>query len=747
MRKLAYFSFSFASAVFVAQYLLNYDWQLVAMAAAFVFACGALFLPREWQRRLLLIGVGASLGFGYNWLYIRQVQLPAEALADTDHKVVMTLQEDPVAANYGAKVTVKIDGVPGKVVYYGDEALLELRPGQTLSGDVHLQSAARIREDDVTTFTSRGVFLLAYNRGDMDVGAGSADSIRWWPARLGKAMQKQINILFSGDIAGFLTAILTGDKSGISEQSAIAMSEAGVYHILAVSGMHCMFLAEMAIGLLGRHRKKLVAAWTLPLLVFYGLLTGGSPSVVRAGIMLGLLLTAPLFGRDSDGLTSLAGALLLILLKNPFAAASVSLQFSFAAMAGILLVSNRMNRMLLGGKKRGRLYHLTAASISTTAGAMVFTLPLCAYYFGTLVLISPFSNLLCLWCAGIVFVLGLAAVVGSFLWLPLGTILGFVPRLLTGYILRMAGLLSAIPYHALYSSNPYLNHWMLFAYGLIAMVFFSRQKRRASYGLAALLAAAALVCCVHLEAARFRSGTLHVMALDVGQGQSVLLASGDTYALVDCGSGNSWYDAGQIAAGQLHTMGCRRLDYLVLTHYDSDHVSGVSGLLARMPVDVLLIPKPADEDGLQAEILALAETYETEVRFVELTTTCPLGSGTLTLYPPVGEGDDNESGIAALCTTGTYDLFITGDLDMAGERLLLEAYDLPDIELLVVGHHGSKYSTSPELLSILMPEQAVISCGSNSYGHPTDETLRRLVEHGAELFRTDLQGTIHFTLN
>ena len=91
--------------------------------------------------------------------------------------------------------------------------------------------------------------------------------------------------------------------------------------------------------------------------------------------------------------------------------------------------------------------------------------------------------------------------------------------------------------------------------------------------------------------------------------------------------------------------------------------------------------------------------------------------------------------------------FKPGDLDMASERLLLEAYDLPDIELLVVGHHGSKYSTSPELLSILMPEQAVISCGSNSYGHPTDETLRRLVEHGAELFRTDLQGTIHFTLN
>lgn len=747
MRKLAYFSFSFASAVFLAQYLLAYDRQLPAMAIALAAACGALLLPREWQRRLLLIGVGASLAFGYNWLYTRQVQLPAENLAGTDAAVTMTLQDYPTAANYGARVTVRIDGVAGKAVYYGDEALLELRPGQRLSGDVHFQSAARIREDDVTSFTSRGVFLLAYNRGEMEIATGTADSPRWWPVRVGNAIQKRINTLFSGDIAGFLAAILTGDKSGISEESAIALSGAGIYHILAVSGMHCMFLAQMAIGLLGRHRKKLVAACTLPALVFYALLTGGSPSVVRAGVMLALLLSAPLFGRDSDGPTSLAAALMLILLHNPFAAASVSLQLSFAAMAGILLVTPRMNRMLMHSRKRSKLYRFTVAGFSTTAGATVFTLPLCAYYFGTLVLISPLSNLLCLWCASIVFMMGLLAVVLSFLWLPLGVVLGLVPHILIAYILRVAGFLSTIPYHALYMSNPYLKYWLLFVYVLLVMVFFSKRKRKASYGLAMALAAAILICCVYLGTARFRSGALHVMALDVGQGQSVLLASDGKYALVDCGSGNSWFDPGQTAAGQLDTMGCRSLDYLVLTHYDSDHVNGVAGLMARMPVGTILAPESADENGLQREILALAEAHQTEVCFVKSLTTLGLGAAELTLYPPVGEGGDNERGIAALCTAGTYDLLITGDLDMAAECQLLEAYDLPDIELLMVGHHGSKYSTSEEILTHLAPETAIVSCGTNSYGHPADETLRRLVEHGAELYRTDLQGTIHFTLN
>ena len=747
MRKLAYFAFSFAAAVFVCQYFLTHGWQLPAMAAALLVACLALLLPQVWRRRVLLVGVGASLAFGYNWLYCRQVQLPAQALSDTETAVIMTLQDYAAATAYGGKVTVKVDGVPGKVVYYGDEALLELRPGQTLAGEVYFQNAARIREDDVATFTSRGVFLLAYNRGGMAVSEGSAGSMRWWPVRLGRAMRMQIAKLFSGDTAGFLSAMLTGDKSGLSLRASIAMSEAGIYHILAVSGMHCMYLARMAIGLLGRHRRKLVAAWTIPTLVFYGLLTGGSPSVVRAGVMLGMLLAAPLFGRDGDGPTSLAAALLIILLKNPFAAASVSLQLSFAAMAGILAVSNRVNRLLLGGRKHGKLYCFTANSISATAGAMVLTTPLCACYFGTVVLISPVSNLLCLWCASTVFVLGLAAVALSFLWLPLGVVLGFVPNLLTKYILWMAELLFKIPYHALDRSNPYLKFWLVFFYALLALVCFSHRKRRTSFALAGALSAVTLASCVALGAARFREGDLHVMALDVGQGQSALLSSGSAFALVDCGSGNSWYDAGKVAAGQLHTMGCRHLDYLILTHYDSDHVNGVHALLARIPAKVLLAPRQADGAGLQAEILALAEEYGTEVRFVDDVTKCSFGDAVLTLYPPVGDGSDNEAGIAALCTVDSYDVLITGDLDMGAERRLLETYALPEIEFLLVGHHGSKYSTSEELLAALTPEAAIISCGSNSYGHPADETLRRLVEHGAELFRTDLQGTIHFTLN
>ena len=278
MRKLAAFSGAFALGIFLAQYLPGSAWQPYAAAGCFAAACICLALPGLWRKRGLLAFTALSLAFGWNWLYVRQVQRPMEALAGTEQTVTMTVCDYAAATDYGAKVTVKLEGYPfGKAVYYGDEALLDLRPGQTVSDLVSFQSAARIRDDDITTFTSKGVFLLAYQRGEPEYGTGTMDAPRWWLARAGAALRRQIGELWSGDTAAFLTAILTGDKSGLSQQASSDLSEAGLYHILAVSGLHCGFLLAIGETLAGRHRRRLLAALVLPGLVFYALLTGCSP--------------------------------------------------------------------------------------------------------------------------------------------------------------------------------------------------------------------------------------------------------------------------------------------------------------------------------------------------------------------------------------------------------------------------------------------------------------------------------------
>ena len=235
--------------------------------------------------------------------------------------------------------------------------------------------------------------------------------------------------------------------------------------------------------------------------------------------------------------------------------------------------------------------------------------------------------------------------------------------------------------------------------------------------------------------------------LDVGQGQCVLLASGGKYALVDCGSGSSWYDAGELAAHQLETMGCTELDYLILSHYDKDHISGVAGLLARMDAAEVLVTEGTDDEAVQAAVLETAAAHGAEVRTVSEETALALGKARLRVFPPVGDSDDNERSLVVLVSLGEQDLLLTGDLDRAAEKALLEAWDLPDIEYLAAGHHGSKTSTSAELLDALKPETVCISVGSNSYGHPARETLRRLGERGCTVYRTDLHGDIHLSLN
>ena len=124
-----------------------------------------------------------------------------------------------------------------------------------------------------------------------------------------------------------------------------------------------------------------------------------------------------------------------------------------------------------------------------------------------------------------------------------------------------------------------------------------------------------------------------------------------------------------------------------------------------------------------------------------------LGESTLTIYPPLGGNTDNENCLAMLASCGEQDFLITGDMDSAAEARLLDAYDLPDIEVLAAGHHGSKTSASEALLEALTPETACISVGSNRYGHPADETLWRLVKAGCTVYRTDKQGSIHLILN
>ena len=708
---------------------------------------------KRYYRRGLLILLPLAVSLAYFAGYDHLVRQPIENRCGAASDFTATVCDWPQATERGARVTVELEGYHrARAVLYGEAELLAARPGDTVTGTAQWQSAVHFNSDDVTHFNARGVYALLYGREDVCLSAGDGDALRWLPQRAGKAFREKVAAIWDdARVSGFLTAELTGDKSAMDDGDYLAMQETGLAHLFAVSGLHCAFLVTLLALLISR-RQRLLCAVTIPLLLFYMVMVGMSPSVVRACIMQIFLLIAPLFRRGSDPLTSLAAALLVILLCNPFAAASVSLQLSFSATLGMVLLSPRLYKLLTGwykGKCRPLRTALcfVAANLSATLSAVVFTAPLTAWYFRIFVLVAPLSSLLAVPAAGWSFMAAFVTVLLGFVWLPLASLLGWISWALVRYILWIANGMMSWRYHAVYFTNPYLIYWLLFLYAAFIGCAATPDGKR-KYLLASALSVLTLTAAIWVNRQDYQYGVLTALTLDVGQGESVILTSGGETALVDCGSSNSYKDPGGLAADTLHSMGVRELSAVVVTHYHADHTNGLYEVLRRIPVQTVYLPDIEDEYGVRERLVSLAEEKGAQVTYVTKETADTLGDTVLTIYPPVQSGGDlNELGLTALASAGDFDLLITGDMSGSTEKKLVETYALPDIEVLVVSHHGSRYSSNIRFLKAVMPEAAVISVGDNNYGHPSEETLQRLLAVGADIWRTDQQGTIRITVN
>ena len=755
MRVLATIGFSFSAGVFLAALLPWNGWQLYAAGGVLLLALAWLFAARKQKyfHRGLLILLPLAVSLAYFAGYDHLVRQPIEDRCGAASDFAATVCDWPQATERGAKITVELEGYHrARAVLYGEAELLAARPGDTVTGTAQWQSAAHFDSDDVTHFNARGVYALLYGREDVLLSAGDGDALRWLPQRAGKAFREKVAAIWDDPrVSGFLTAELTGDKSAMDDGDYLAMQETGLAHLFAVSGLHCAFLVTLLALLISR-RQRLLCAVTIPLLLFYMVMVGMSPSVVRACIMQIFLLIAPLFRRGSDPLTSLAAALLVILLCNPFAAASVSLQLSFSATLGMVLLSPRLYKLLTGwykGKCRPLRTALcfVAANLSATLSAVVFTAPLTAWYFRIFVLVAPLSSLLAVPAAGWSFMAAFVTVLLGFVWLPLASLLGWISWALVRYILWIANGMMSWRYHAVYFTNPYLIYWLLFLYAVFIGCAATPDGKR-KYLLASALSVLTLTAAIWVNRQDYQYGVLTALTLDVGQGESVILTSGGETALVDCGSSNSYKDPGGLAADTLHSMGVRELSAVVVTHYHADHTNGLYEVLRRIPVQTVYLPDIEDEYGVRERLVSLAEEKGAQVTYVTKETADTLGDTVLTIYPPVQSGGDlNELGLTALASAGDFDLLITGDMSGSTEKKLVETYALPDIEVLVVSHHGSRYSSNIRFLKSVTPEAAVISVGDNNYGHPSEETLQRLLAVGADIWRTDQQGTIRITVN
>jgi len=699
--------------------------------------------------RVFIALLSIAAGFCWSWAYTAIFVAPSSGLHDEiiDTSAVVTGYPYARTRGYRIECQVKRDGKPsvGARLYYYEEA--ELKPGDVIEFTARFQRTDGTEDGErIDALSSRGAFLAGYVSGGINI-TGAENSLLFLPKRLAESVANMIDRLFDDDVSPFMQALVVGKRNSLDQDSALnsVLSASGIAHIASISGLHVSFL--MGFLALVVKKKRLFAMVGIPLLFFFMAMTGFTPSVTRAGIMQIFLICAPIFRRESDSLTSLSASLVVLLTGNPYSCASVGLQLSFAATLGIILFTARINSSaseLLRGKKFQKNKVLKAvasfitSSLATTVGALVFTLPLTAIHFGYVSLVAPLTNLLTLWAVSLAFPLGIVASILGFVYFQLGLIIAYPVTLAARYIFIVARTFAAMPYASFYPSDAHIIIWLAYIY--IMFIMLPLLKARVRQYLYPVCIAIIMLCAVLLVSHLLPdAGDSSLTVLDVGQGLSVVLNSGGHTAVVDCGS-NSGENAGAIAHEFLQNHGQTSVDLLVLTHFHSDHVNGILFLLSRADISALAIPDP-EGSFIADDIIELARRRGTDIIYVTETLGVTLGGIDLVLYPPVGYGDENERGLAVLCS-GDISALITGDMNSSGERSLLRFAALPDIDVLVVGHHGSKNSTSEELLLALKPELAIIPVGYNSYGHPAGDTLDRLEEYSVIIYRTDEMGHV-----
>jgi len=557
-------------------------------------------------------------------------------------------------------------------------------------------------------------------------------------------------------------------------------------HLLCISGFHVGLVLAALLFIAQRLRLSLKAALfiAIPVLLFYAVMTGLTPSVLRAAVMAVFFLAAHHLGRDRDWPTTLAAAALVILLVNPLTLFDAGFQLSFAATWGILYITPMLSRPLKFLPAFLRL------PVDITLAAQLGVLPLVAYYYNLVSPVSLMVNLAAAPLVSLVVLLGAVAALAGLFYLPLAGLLAVAAGALLDLLVWLASLFQSLPgavFNVPTPSVALIAGW----YGIVFTTgrFITREEWR--YWVRARLnmppvksALAALAGAVLVLAAAswLQPAEMQVHFIDVGQGDSAfIITPGGRTALIDAGGRYGEFIAGNgvgenVVVPYLRRLGVQKLDLLVLTHGHEDHAGGAAAVLENFPVKMVLVSPAGLSMGAVKETStgpagALEEPYFSLVQDIKkrgIPIRAVWAGDRIKLDPAVeiyilspgplfeGTGADanNNSLILRVVYNRTSFLFCGDAEKEAQDRLLkpaqmiavfeADAYPASGLksDVIKVPHHGGS-NFSCEFISAVSPKVAVISVGArNRFGHPSAEILKVLREAGVKVYRTDLDGAV-----
>jgi competence protein ComEC len=551
-------------------------------------------------------------------------------------------------------------------------------------------------------------------------------------------------------VAGaIVTAVLIGDRTGLPDDIRDRLQAAGTYHVIAISGGNIAILAALALGILmcvAVHGRG-AALVTIAVLLVYSQVATAGPSVWRATLMAVLYLGARLLDHRTAPwqATSLAAALMVV--AAPLEVRDAGFILTFGA-TGALLEGARRGHALL---PRHRLSAWLVASLTASLAAEVALLPVSAQAFSRVTTAGLVLNLLAVPMMGLAQLAGIAVTAFDsvdFVAAPAGWI-GYAAAAALVESARLVDLTSRVP-------PPGIPLMVAYYVALFASIYGRGYRLR----VAGALALGTCLVSIATGAPRRPSAPLqelHWTMFDVGQSEAMLVEVGGRALQIDSGgalfSTGSSYLGARVLAPALWARGIRALDALLITHGDPDHIGGAAVLLKDFSASELWegidVPRHAPSQAVRDA--ATAQGAKREARRAGEAFDWS-GARIRVLHPPEPDWERprirNDDSVVLEIVYGDVALLLTGDAGADIERAIATQLTPAPIRILKVAHHGSRTSTSRELLETWRPQIALISAGrGNTFGHPAAEVLQRLESIGTQIFRTDLHGQITVQTN
>ena len=557
-------------------------------------------------------------------------------------------------------------------------------------------------------------------------------TIKWF-ANIREKIKECYHQNLKKEYADLLCGLTIGDKSGIDKDVIEKYRDASLSHVLAISGAHFAYII-LCFQMLNKKlkRKRLGQLITSLGIIFFMELTNATPSVTRTAIMAIMPIIASIVHRKNDFWTTLCFSVLVQFIINPYVVFDIGFQLSYGGVIGIVCFYETIKKIV----------RLNFVSVCLSANVVI--IPIMMYQFQTISFSFIFSNFLATILLGPIIILGFLSVIFRF------KIIFWILNLLLFLFQKNAEICSSIPFAKIYIIRPTLLSIISYYFFIFSL---KSQKVRIKKLIASFILTSVIFNlnyeCIFVNI----KDEMLLNFVDVRQGDCCLIRYAGKTIMIDGGGSDNDYDVGKsILLPYLLTKKINRIDYMFISHMDSDHCKGLFYIVKNLKVGQIIIGLQAEEYKNLKAIKEIANGKKIKILVVQAGDVIGIDKMKITVLWPIRELMINESGINNNSLVFRIDFkrnsfLFTGDIEKEAEERILDAYKynnkILDVDTLKVGHHGSKTSSVDNFIIATSPKIALIGVGkANKFGHPSDSTIEKLTKIKCKIYRTDEMGEI-----